>query len=178
MLLQNCWVELFVIGFAQSSHIISVPTVMSSLINFMNNAIAQEKMAPSKLKKLSEHIWKVNEFIQEINKLDVDDVEFALLRFIILFNPGKFHASSGPPNWISHSDKSQYEPHSLQIIRRSTCINAPKSAASKTSMSRHSSNKSNSCKSIPSHRPHAMRRSIKSRNYCWNWIRCGRWIPN
>lgn len=89
MLLQNCWVELFVIGFAQSSHIISVPTVMSSLTNFMNNAIAQEKMAASKLKKLSEHIWKVNEFIHEITKMDVDDTEFALLRFIVLFNPGE-----------------------------------------------------------------------------------------
>lgn len=60
----------------------------------MNSAIAQEKMAANKLKKLSEHIWKVNEFIQEINKMDVDDVEFALLRFIILFNPGKFSLES------------------------------------------------------------------------------------
>lgn len=105
MLLQNCWVELFVIGFAQSSHMISVSTVMSSLINFMNNAIAQEKMTANKLKKLSEHIWKVNEFIQEINKMNVDDIEFALLRFIILFNPGNFILMSPTDSYHQHRSK-------------------------------------------------------------------------
>lgn len=112
MLLQNCWVELFVIGFAQSAHIISIPTVMSSLINFMNNAIAQEKMAAIKLKKLSEHIWKVNEFIQEINKMDPDDAEFALLRFIVLFNPGRLSILTQINVWPepkSHLNFRQFE---------------------------------------------------------------------
>lgn len=116
-LLQNCWVELFIIGFAQSSHIVSIPTIMSSLINFMNNAIGQEKMPANKLKKMAEHIWKVNDFIQEITKMDVDDVEFALLRFIVLFNPGKCqskHAQFQPKSSCtiaSLSDNSKIDAH-------------------------------------------------------------------
>lgn len=55
----------------------------------MENAIAQEKLAPNKLKKLSEHIWRINEFFQELSKLNLDDFEFGFLRFIILFNAGK-----------------------------------------------------------------------------------------
>lgn len=54
----------------------------------MNNAIAQEKLPPSKLKRLSEHMWKINELIQEMNRLQVDDYEYAFLRFITIFNAG------------------------------------------------------------------------------------------
>lgn len=54
----------------------------------MNNAITQEKMPANKLKRLSEHIWKVNEFIQEMNRLQVDEYEYAFLRFITIFNAG------------------------------------------------------------------------------------------
>lgn len=165
MLLQNCWVELFVIGFAQSSHMISVPTVMSSLINFMNNAIAQEKMTANKLKKLSEHIWKVNEFIQEINKMDVDDIEFALLRFIILFNPGNSTLIQ-PLSVIINTVRESNFFFLLQITRKSTCINAPKSDAFKSFMSSHLSSKSNNYKSILSHPSPPMHRSIKLQNYC------------
>lgn len=46
-------------------------------------------MQPNKLKRLSEHIWKINDFFQELNKMNLDDFEFAFLRFIILFNAGK-----------------------------------------------------------------------------------------
>lgn len=89
VLLQNCWLELFLIGYVQSSHSVSIPTIIGSLANVVENAIAQEKHAPNKLKKLSEHIWRINEFFQELTKLNLDDFEFGYLRFIILFNAGK-----------------------------------------------------------------------------------------
>lgn len=85
--MQNCWIELFIMGFTQSSHTVSIATVMSSLSNFMSNAIAQEKMPASKLRKMSEHIWKVNEYVQELTKLDLADYEYALMRMFALFNP-------------------------------------------------------------------------------------------
>ena len=88
LLLQNCWIELFFLGYAQSSHSVSLPTVISSLSNTVEGAITQEKLQPNKLKRFSEHIWKINDFFQELNKLNLDDFEFAFLRFIILFNAG------------------------------------------------------------------------------------------
>lgn len=87
--MQNCWIELFFIGYAQSSHSVSLSSVVSSLSNTVENAITQEKIMPNKLKKLSEHIWKINDFFQELNKLNLDDFEFAFLRFVVLFNAGK-----------------------------------------------------------------------------------------
>lgn len=91
LLLQNCWIELFFIGYAQSAHSVSLSTVINSLSNTVESAIGQEKMSPSKLKRMSEHIWKINDFFQEINKMNLDDFEFAFLRFIVLFNPGNAH---------------------------------------------------------------------------------------
>lgn len=87
--MQNCWIELFLIGYAQSSHSVSISTIITSLSSSVESAIAQEKTPPMKLKKLSEHIWKINEFLQELNKMNLDDFEFAFLRFIVLFNAGK-----------------------------------------------------------------------------------------
>lgn len=83
--------ELFALGLAQSANSISVSTIMSSLTNFMNSAIAQEKVAANKLKRLSEHIWKINGFIQEMNRLQVDEYEYAFLRFVIIFNAGRLN---------------------------------------------------------------------------------------
>lgn len=88
LLLQNCWIELFLIGYAQSSHSVSIPTIVSSLLSSVESAIGQEKVTANKLKKMSEHIWKINEFFQELSKMNLDDFEFAFLRFIVLFNAG------------------------------------------------------------------------------------------
>lgn len=90
-LLRNCWVDMFALGLAQSSHLVSISTIMSSLTNFITNAIAQEKIAANKLKRLSEHVWKINEFIQEMNRLQIDDYEYAYLRFVTIFNGGKYN---------------------------------------------------------------------------------------
>lgn len=102
LLLQNCWIELFLIGYAQSSHTVSIPTIVSSLLSSVESAIGQEKVTANKLKKMSEHIWKINEFFQELSKMNLDDFEFAFLRFIVLFNAGtsedfdwNFHEKSG-----------------------------------------------------------------------------------
>lgn len=89
-LIRNCWVQLFLLGFTQSSHLISISTVILSLTNFISNAIAQEKMPVQKLKKISEHVWYINEFFQDITKMELNSMEFAMIRFILLFDPCKY----------------------------------------------------------------------------------------
>lgn len=36
-----------------------------------------------------EHIWKLQEFCNSMAKLDVDGYEYAYLKAIVLFSPGK-----------------------------------------------------------------------------------------
>lgn len=35
-----------------------------------------------------EHIWKLQEFVSATAKLNIDQVEFAYLKAIVLFSPG------------------------------------------------------------------------------------------
>lgn len=88
-LLRNAWVEIFALGLAQCSQSLSISTIMSSLVNYIKTVIAQEKVAPNGVKKIAEHIWKLQEFVCGMNRMELDDCEYAYLKLISLFNPGK-----------------------------------------------------------------------------------------
>lgn len=87
-LLRNAWVEIFALGLAQCSQTLSIPTIISSLVNYVKTVISQEKVPPVGVKKIVEHVWKLQEFVSEMNRLELDDCEFAYLKLISLFNPG------------------------------------------------------------------------------------------
>lgn len=89
-LLRNAWVEIFALGLAQCSQTLSIPTIISSLVNYVKTVISQDKVPPSGVKKIVEHVWKLQEFVSEMNRLDLDDCEYAYLKLISLFNPGWF----------------------------------------------------------------------------------------
>lgn len=47
-----------------------------------------------------EHIWKLQEFCNSMARLDIDGYEYAYLKAIVLFSPGKIcsgHSRRGPP---------------------------------------------------------------------------------
>lgn len=88
MLLKNSWVELFVLGLAQCSHLLSMPTIMSSMVNLLKASIAEDKLPPIRVKRLTQHIWKLQEFVQTLSQLELDDCEYGYLKIIILFNIG------------------------------------------------------------------------------------------
>ncbi|XP_037030916.1 orphan steroid hormone receptor 2 isoform X1 [Bradysia coprophila] len=86
-LLRNAWVEIFALGLAQCSQTLSIPTIISSLVNYVKTVISQEKVPPSGVKKIVEHVWKLQEFVSEMSRLEPDDCEYAYLKLISLFNP-------------------------------------------------------------------------------------------
>lgn len=63
---------------------------MLTLTNYLRTIITQDKLTPEKIKKLSEHVWKLHEFIQNMQQLNIDEFEYAYLRLITVFNAGKF----------------------------------------------------------------------------------------
>ena len=42
-----------------------------------------------------EHIWKLQEFCNSMAKLDIDGYEYAYLKAIVLFSPGKICSGHG-----------------------------------------------------------------------------------
>lgn len=87
-MLRDHWVELFAIGLAQCAQTLSLPTIMSSLIHFLKTSIAQDKIAPAKIKRITENVWRLQEFVQGIHRLEPDDYEYAYLKLLAVFSRG------------------------------------------------------------------------------------------
>lgn len=51
-----------------------------------------DKLSGDRIKQVMEHIWKLQEFCNSMAKIDIDGYEYAYLKAIVLFSPGKeFH---------------------------------------------------------------------------------------
>ncbi|CAH1153276.1 unnamed protein product [Phaedon cochleariae] len=68
-LLRSCWSELFALGLAQCSQSLSLSTILSALIGHLHAAIAQEKMTAAKVKQITDHIVKLQDFVTGMNGL-------------------------------------------------------------------------------------------------------------
>lgn len=85
-LLKGCWAELFTLGLAQCSQSLSLSTILSALISHLHASIAQDKMSATKVKQLTDHIMKLQDFVNTMNRLHVDEEEYAYLKAITLFS--------------------------------------------------------------------------------------------
>lgn len=90
ILLRRSWVELFVLGLAQCSSDLSINTIITSLVNSLKKSVVDEKISPINVKTISDHICRLQIFIQNMSLLNVDDYEYAYLRMLCLFNLGEF----------------------------------------------------------------------------------------
>lgn len=53
VLVRGCWAELFALGLAQCSEILSLPTILSSIINHLQASVAQEKISALHIKQVT-----------------------------------------------------------------------------------------------------------------------------
>ena len=86
ILLRNCWTDIFLLSFVQCAKVCPLEATLS----LMEQNI--EKVGGSEMKKADEvqveHINKVKDLLLTLERLELTATEFALLKFICLFNPG------------------------------------------------------------------------------------------
>ncbi|XP_018568836.1 orphan steroid hormone receptor 2 isoform X2 [Anoplophora glabripennis] len=85
-LLRGCWSELFTLGLAQCSQSLSLSTILSALISHLHASIAQDKMSANKVKQVTDHIVKLQDYVTSMNRLHVSEQEYAYLKAITLFS--------------------------------------------------------------------------------------------
>lgn len=90
-LVRACWNELFTLGLAQCAHIMNLSTILSAIINHLQD----DKLSGEKVKQVMEHIWKFQEFCNSMTRLDTDSYEYAYLKAIVLFSPDHPGVDSG-----------------------------------------------------------------------------------
>ena len=88
-LVRSSWGQLFTLGLAQCAYTLSLPSILTSIINHLQASIAQEKVTAGKVKCVTEHIWRLQDCVNSLHKLQVDSVEYAYLKALTLFSAGK-----------------------------------------------------------------------------------------
>lgn len=122
-LLRSSWPALLAISLAQV-RTLSQRTLINTLISNVQKLADIDKIDPQKIKKLSEHIARLNSFIQNIQSLECTDMEYALLRFACLFNSHCFLRRKDQ-NLRSHIQRiQQYSLNSLRKLIMSQAIPA------------------------------------------------------
>ncbi|XP_073431084.1 nuclear receptor subfamily 2 group C member 2 isoform X2 [Dendrobates tinctorius] len=86
-LVRACWNELFTLGLAQCSQVMSLSTILAAIVNHLQNSIQEDKLSGERIKQVMEHIWKLQEFCNSMAKLDIDGYEYAYLKAVVLFSP-------------------------------------------------------------------------------------------
>lgn len=87
--MRSSWGQLFILGLAQCAYTLSLPGILTSIINHLQANIAQEKITTSKVKYVTEHICRLQDCVNSLHKLQVDSVEYAYLKALTLFSAGK-----------------------------------------------------------------------------------------
>lgn len=83
-LVRNSWSDLFVLGLAQISGQVSIPSILALIVSHQQNRLARDQ-APINVKEVTASICKIHEYVQALAKLNIDEKEFSYLRAIALF---------------------------------------------------------------------------------------------
>ena len=94
--MRNSWSDLFVLGLAQISPQVSIPTLLSIIVSHQQTRLAREN-TPINVKEVTASICKIHDYVQTLAKLNISATEFAYLRSIALFGAGTV---SGVPTGI------------------------------------------------------------------------------
>uniref|UniRef100_A0AAY4DRQ6 Uncharacterized protein n=1 Tax=Denticeps clupeoides TaxID=299321 RepID=A0AAY4DRQ6_9TELE len=91
LLMKACWNELFALGLAQCSDIMNISAMLTTIVQHQETNLHEEKLSAERVKEVMEHIWRLQEFCNSMNKVEPDAHEYAYLRAVALFSPD--HAS-------------------------------------------------------------------------------------
>lgn len=86
-LVRESWSELFALGLAQCSQVMSLATILTAIINHLQTSLQQDKLSPMRVKQVTDHICKLQDYVNTMLRLQVDEHEYAYLKAIVLFAP-------------------------------------------------------------------------------------------
>ena len=86
-LVRNSWSDLFVLGLAQISGQVAIPSLLSIIVSHQQNRLARDN-TPINVKEVTASVCKIHDYVQTLAKLNITHTEFAYLRAIALFGAG------------------------------------------------------------------------------------------
>ena len=89
-LVRNAWSDLFVLGMAQCAKAMNLRAILSAIVTHLQNSVAQDKLNAQRVRQVTTTICKVQEYVKNMNKMSIDEKEFAYLKTVALFATGNF----------------------------------------------------------------------------------------
>ncbi|GFG38556.1 hypothetical protein Cfor_01621 [Coptotermes formosanus] len=110
VLVRGCWAELFALGLAQCSEVLSLPTILTSIVNHLQATVVQEKISALHIKQVTDHICRLQEYVNGMARLQVDEHEYAYLKAITLF-------SADHPGLLTRRQVEKFQEKAFQELR-------------------------------------------------------------
>lgn len=85
-LIRNCWSDLFALGLAQTSRSLPLSMILAALVAHLHGSIAQDRLPATRVKLLAEHLVRLQDFVASMQRLHVDDNEYAYLKALVVFS--------------------------------------------------------------------------------------------
>lgn len=82
------WSELFTLGLAQCAEQLSLPTLLSALSTHLRTS-TKNGSSGGQRSLVSDHVAALQRLVGALQRLRLDDWEYALLRAMVLFCPGE-----------------------------------------------------------------------------------------
>ncbi|CAM1322464.1 NR2C2 (predicted) [Pycnogonum litorale] len=109
-LAKSCWSELFVLGLTQSSEVMNLSTILSTINQQLYIDLEEGKCTVEQVKYLDENVQKLQEFVNTLLRMEVDEHEYAYLKAMILFSPD-------PPGLPSSRQVEKFQDKAYQELR-------------------------------------------------------------
>ena len=75
---------------AQCSESMNLQNILAAVVRHLQTSVSEEKLTSvQRVKQVTTTICKVQEYVRAMNKMRIDDHEFAYLKAIALFGTGK-----------------------------------------------------------------------------------------
>lgn len=65
----------------------SLTTILSAIITHLQTILQRDKFTIDKIKQVTDHICRLQDFVNSMQRLELDDPEYAYLKAILLFSP-------------------------------------------------------------------------------------------
>lgn len=85
-LVRNSWSDLFILGMAQCAASMNLSNILNTIVSHLQTSVQQEKLSAQRVRQVTTTICKVQEYVKVMNKMHIDEKEFALLKIIALFS--------------------------------------------------------------------------------------------
>ena len=86
-LVRQSWASMFILGLAQISRQISVPSLLSLVVSHQQSRLAGDSSL--NVKEVAETVCKIHEYVKSLSKLELDDSEFGYMKAVLLFGEGE-----------------------------------------------------------------------------------------